>query len=579
MNKFRHKTLAIAIALGLTACQTIPEADTPEIALAVPEMTAVPAPIVYGNFSKDDLSRTLINELGARRGHLLDATTDYVALAKETRDIAIIRRASQFATALGDTESLIALGEIWIEEEPDSLEPHRVLSYQLMEVGRFIEAVDQMSTVLTLGGRFDFSTIASNTERLNSEQRTELINSLSALRTRHPESRSLHYSLIQLLEQNKQANEAMRELESYRAQYGPSARSTLIEAQLLLLLEKQNDALATLRQGILDYPDHQLMRFNYARVLVQTENLEEARRQFTELSDMAPDDFETLYSLALIDLELGDIASAKSLLTRVLAAGYRNNDAHFYMGYIGEQEGNATEAIRHYQQVRTDANNFVNAQRQAIRLMVQNNREADAHNWVLQVSNGNPRLQALLTTIEADTLSAGGQSELALSVLSNAIEKFPSDTDLLFARAMIHERSGDMVAQEIDLQKIIELEPRNSRALNHLGYTLLVSSQRFEEALALIERAIAVEPDDPAIIDSLGWAQFKLGRYDEALVSLQRAYANFPDGEVAAHLGETLWMLGRRDAATELWDAALEEQPDSAVLLEVIDRLTKGVGS
>jgi tetratricopeptide (TPR) repeat protein len=577
MKKFRHKTLALAITLGLAACQTIPATDTPE-----PEPTAppvAPTPIVYGNFTKDGLSRALINELGARRGHLLDATSDYVALAKETRDIAIIRRASQFATALGDTESLIALGEIWIEEEPDSLEPHRVLSYQLMEVGRFIEAVDQMSAVLTLGGRIDFSTIATRTESLNAPQRSALIDRLSELRTEYPESRSLHYSLIQLLEQNQQANEAMEQLDSYRAEYGPSARSTLIEAQLLLLLEEPDDALATLRQGILDYPEHELMRFNYARVLVQTENLEEARRQFTELSDMAPDDFETLYSLALLDLELGDIASAKNLLTRVLAAGYRNNDAHFYMGYIYEQEGNAAEAIGHYQQVRTDANNFVSAQRQAIRLMVQSNREADAHNWVLQVSNGNPRLQALLTTIEADTLASGGQTELALSVLSNAIEKFPSDTDLLFARAMIHERKGDMDAQEADLQKVIELEPRNSRALNHLGYTLLVSSERFEEALALIERAIEVEPDDPAIIDSLGWAQFKLGRYEEALVSLQRAYANFPDGEVAAHLGETLWMLGRRDEATDLWDAALQDQPDSAVLLEVIGRFTQGIGS
>lgn len=583
MNKFSRSTLVIAILVSLAACQSVqppanvePEAPTPADA---PQQSSAPEPVVYRNFTKDELSRTLINEMGAHRGYLLDSTTDYVALAKETRDIAIIRRASQFAAALGDTDSLITLGELWLEEEPDSLEPHITLSYQLMETGRFVEAVDHMREILRQGGRIDFSTIATRTERITTEQRSDLIAHLANLREEFPNSRSLHYSLIQLLEQNEQASEAMSQLNLYRAEYGPSARSSLIEAQLLLKLSQTDQALAVLRKGIIDYPEHQLMRFNYARVLVQTENLVEARKQFTELSAMAPDDYETLYSLALLDLELNDIASAKSILERVLAAGYRTNDAHYYLAYISEQEGNDAEAIRHFQQVRSDANNFVNAQRQAINLLIKNNRAADAHNWVLQSSNGNPRLQALLTTIEADALESAGQSELALSVLSNAIEKYPSETELLFARALIHERIGDMTSQETDLRTIIELAPEDSRALNHLGYTLLISSERYEEALALIERAIAVSPDDPAIIDSLGWALFKLGRYDEALAHLQRAYADFRDAEVAAHLGETLWMMGRREAATQLWNEALSETPDSPILLEAVSRLTEGAGS
>ncbi|MDX1490226.1 MAG: tetratricopeptide repeat protein [Pseudohongiellaceae bacterium] len=582
MKQFSRHSLALAISLGLAACQSLPAPEPMEQSPQSSPQTeaqAEPEPIAYRNFTPDELSRTLLNELGGHRGHLLDATTDYVALAKETRDIAIIRRASQFAAALGDTNSLIELSQIWTEEEPNSVEPHRTLAYQLIESGQFLAAIDELQKVLELGGRIDFSTIATQTEELDFQQRTALINRLSKLNQDLPISRSLHYSLIQLLEQNQQAEEAMAQLELYRDKYGPSARSTLIEAQLLLQMEQPDEALAVLRSGIIDYPEHQLMRFNYARVLVQTEDLVEARKQFSELSEMAPDDFETMYSLALLDLELGDTATAKQLLTRILSAGYRANDAHFYLAYIGEEEGDIDTAITHYQQVRTDSNNFINAQRQAIRLLVQSNRVTQAHNWVLQVSNGNPRLQALLTTIEADTLAETGHTELAISVLSNAIEKYPSDLDLLFARAILFEREGNMQAQEADLNKIIELDPRNARALNHLGYTLLISTQRFEEALALIERAIAVEPEDPAIIDSLGWAQFKLGRYEQALANLERAYENFPDPEVAAHLGETLWVLGRREEAEALWRSSLSENPDSPVLLEVLERLLHGTGS
>jgi tetratricopeptide (TPR) repeat protein len=117
------------------------------------------------------------------------------------------------------------------------------------------------------------------------------------------------------------------------------------------------------------------------------------------------------------------------------------------------------------------------------------------------------------------------------------------------------------------------MKPDDARSLNHLGYMLANQTDRYEEALQLLERAIEISPDDPAIIDSLGWAQYKLGRYDEALANLRRAYAAFPDHEVASHVGEVLWMMGRQDEAIEIWREALETRPDSELILEAVDRL------
>ena len=117
------------------------------------------------------------------------------------------------------------------------------------------------------------------------------------------------------------------------------------------------------------------------------------------------------------------------------------------------------------------------------------------------------------------------------------------------------------------------MQPEDSRALNHLGYMLADQTVRFEEALGLIERAISISPDDPAIIDSLAWTQYKLGLYDEALVNLRRAYNLFPDHEVASHLGEVLWMLERYEDANEVWKNALETTPESEIIKEAVERL------
>ncbi|MAX07925.1 MAG: hypothetical protein CMQ08_08150 [Gammaproteobacteria bacterium] len=160
----------------------------------------------------------------------------------------------------------------------------------------------------------------------------------------------------------------------------------------------------------------------------------------------------------------------------------------------------------------------------------------------------------------------------AKSLLDSSLNRFPNESELLFARVLYYDSQGDKAGSERDLQQIIRMQPDDSRALNHLGYMLADQTNRFEEALKLVERAIAISPDDPAIIDSLAWAQYKLGYYEEALSNLRRAFAVFPDHEVASHLGEVLWQMGREEEATQVWEDALEVQPDSELIREVIER-------
>ena len=138
---------------------------------------------------------------------------------------------------------------------------------------------------------------------------------------------------------------------------------------------------------------------------------------------------------------------------------------------------------------------------------------------------------------------------------------------------MLGEQQDDLELMESDLRNIIERDPDNATALNALGYTLANRTDRYDEAYDLIARALELQPDEPAILDSMGWILYRKGNYTEALDYLTRAYAVFPDPEVAAHLGEVMWVSGDTEGATRIWQGALMKDPDHKVLVSTLERL------
>ncbi|MEQ8954083.1 MAG: tetratricopeptide repeat protein, partial [Gammaproteobacteria bacterium] len=288
--------------------------------------------------------------------------------------------------------------------------------------------------------------------------------------------------------------------------------------------------------------------------------------------DLDPEDWETLYSIGLLDLEMDNFDSAENIFTRLVAADQRFDEAQFYLGFIDEQRDDLPAAIAHYREVRIGTNNFLAAQQQATQLSIRLGELEDAHNWLARLSRGQPRLEVLFNTVESAALIQAGYGDEAKALLDRALNKYPGETDLLFARVLYYDSQNDMAGSERDLRQIIRAKPDDSRALNHLGYMLADRTDRYEEALELAQQAIALEPDDPAIIDTLGWAQYKVGRLEEALANLQRAYSLFRNDEVAAHVGEVLWQLGREQEAVEVWREALEIQPDSQYIDDIVER-------
>ncbi|MDE0982188.1 MAG: tetratricopeptide repeat protein [Gammaproteobacteria bacterium] len=576
MNRINNFAISLA-CFSLAGCAApVPPTDNPETAATVQSTAAQAAPapeIEYGSFTEDQLYEAIVSELSAQRGQVVEAGESYFDLAMSTRDLTIIQRAIQFASVNADTNALLQLGLLWAQLEPTNSQPQLLLSIQFLESGAFGQAISHMSRVLDLGGNMDFAALSSRTGRLNPQDRSVLIENLRRLKGEFGNQTSIHLTLVQLLAQNGNFEEALTEIELLKDDTDLTPNMVMLESQILQSLDNPERATRVMRTGVARFETDKSLRLNYARLLIQNEEYEQAQEQFQILVKQDPQDWETLYSVALLDTQLENFDRAIAAYTKLIAVDQRADESQYNLGLIYQQQDNLGKSIENFRQVRIGTSNFLAAQQQATRLSIQSGRLDDAHDWLSQLSRGQPRLEVLFTTIESSLLIQEGHPDAAEQLLNTALNKFPNETDLLFARVLYYDSQSNPDGSERDLKQIIIMQPEDSRALNHLGYMLADQTTRHEEALELIERAIAISPGEPAIIDSLGWALYKVGRHEEALLQMRRAFAAFPDDEVASHLGEVLWALERFDEAMRVWQDALETEPESPLIAEAMKRL------
>ena len=278
---------------------------------AVVEQAAVP--VEYGSFTSEQLFQAIAAELSAQRGDIERAAEIYFDLASETRDAGIVERAVRFASALGGGRRLLELGLLWAQVEPDLPDPHMLLAFQLLEAGRPAQALSHMEQVLEAGGRFDFSILASVADRVDRSERDALIAELRSLKERYPQRRTMRIALVQLLAQNGEFEAALAEFEEID---GAASTPNLVrlQAQLHSSAGSEADALETLRAGVERFSEDRELRMSYARALLLRGDLESAREQFAIMLAQAPNDWDSLFRLGLIDLEMEDFESAIEVL-------------------------------------------------------------------------------------------------------------------------------------------------------------------------------------------------------------------------------------------------------------------------
>jgi tetratricopeptide (TPR) repeat protein len=563
--------LALAPALALlAACATgtpVPDqADSPAPAAPLEQEAPEPAerPI-----PDDSLYPLLLAEFALRNRDYEVALEQYLEQAELLRDPGVSAHTTHLAQFMQREREALASVQLWVELEPDNLEANNTLATLLVRQGKPHEALPHLTLVLRGGGDPRFPMLLNGFDELAPEQQAALVQGLNELSQEYPDNTQLILTRALVQAQFEQFDQALAglaevfKLEPYQQQ------ALLLEARILINREDPKP-FARIERALEEDPGDKRLRLQYARLLA-AEDLPAARKQFEILSSQSPRDGDLLLSLALINREIGDTSEAKAYLRQMIALGQRTGEANYYLGRIAEEQGDTDAALYHYRQVE-EGRELLGAAQRSGQILIDQDRLEESHALFNQRRAGHPPRSEQLYGVEADLLTKNGHPGEAMTVLNQALADFPDSATLRYSRSMLGEQRNDLALMESDLRYIIEREPDNATALNALGYTLANRTDRYDEAYQLISRALELQPEEPAILDSMGWVLYRKGEYQKALTYLTRAYAAFPDPEVAAHLGEVLWVIGEEERATQVWQGALMRSPDHEVLLNTLKR-------
>ncbi|MCS3511774.1 MULTISPECIES: tetratricopeptide repeat protein [Pseudomonas] len=567
----RSSALLLAFVF-LSGCQALAPAS-PDGTPPVEDSTPAPEkPKVYSSFSEETIFSLLSAELAGQRNRFDIALDNYVTQAINTQDPGISERAFRIAEYLGADQAALDTSLIWAKNAPDDLEAQRAAAIQLARAGRYDDSMVYMEKVLQGKGDTHFDFLALSAADTDQDTRNGLMKSFDRLLQKHPKNSQLVFGKALLLQQDDEAEAALKLLEQNPPEEGEIA-PILLRARLLQNLNRGKEAIPLLEKSIKKYPDDKRLRLTYARTLVEQDRMEDAKVQFANLLQQYPDDDELRYSLALVCLEAKAWDEAKGYLEELIERESHVDSAHLNLGRIAEERSDPQAALLEYAQV-GPGNDYLPAQLRQADILMSNGRTDEAEKRLAAARDAEPDYAIQLYLIQAETLSANNQGERAWKVLQQALLQYPDDLNLLYTRAMQAEKRNDLAQMEKDLRLIIKRDPDNAMALNALGYTLSDRTTRYDEAKVLIEQAHKLNPEDPAVLDSLGWVNYRLGNLDEAERLLRQALERFPDQEVAAHLGEVLWANGKQREARQIWEKFLKEQPESPILRGTIKRLT-----
>jgi tetratricopeptide (TPR) repeat protein len=582
MNRLLCSLLA---ALMLTACTSMPPAasdaePTPrapgDATLArspapVPKQAPTAPVLVERHIPPDSLLPLLSAEFALRRREYDYALAVYLEQSIKLRDPGVVSHTAQLAQFMNRLDAAAQIATLWIEIEPDNAEARSLAARVALQQSDPLAALPHLASIARSGEQAGFALLVRSYEELDEDGKRALLEGFETLQQEFPDDVQLMMGRAMMLEQRGDVDSALAAVREVFQRDAQQQQAIVLEARLLQNNGAGDAAFARLRAALETQPDNAGLRLQYARMLTR-DDLPAAREQFEQLVEQNPTDADLLYSLALISRELDDDGSARRYLRQVLRiGGERSSDAHYQLGRIAEQEEEYQDALQHYGAVVT-GRDFAPAHGRLGGILLGAGQSEQSTLHFARLRREYPDRAEQIYAIESEVLLQNNEMQAALAVLNEALGELPDSVMLRYTRSTVHQRNDDLVSMEADLRSIIAQDPDNALALNALGYTLADLTDRHEEAEYLIARALALQPDDPAILDSMGWVKYRLGELEAALHYLERAYAAFPDPEVAAHLGEVLWVKGQQEAARAIWREGAARDADHTVLQATLQR-------
>ena len=549
---------AAAVGLGVSGPVFAEDVDDEDV---VEEESSAAADAIY---------EFLVAEVAAQRGDVDGALAIFHRLARELRDPQIARRAVETAFRARAFGPALESATLLLELDPESSLAREIMAALLANEGDIGKARSQVASILEKSA--NRSAVLMQLSHLFGKfpDKAAVLEATRAVTAPYASMPEAHYALgvaaILAGKVDLAAKEADEALELRPAWQ----QGAILKAQILRKTAPVE--VVPFYQAFVDeHPASVEVRMQLGRELAAERKLTEAREQFREVEKLSRTDSQPPYAIGLLSLQLEDFSDAQLAFTRALKLGYREPTA-IYLGLGQAAEGlkRYDDAIHWYQKV--ESGDWVRAQLKIATLIAKQQGLPAGREYLRRIEPQSAEDNIQRIQVEAQLLRDARQWQETYDMLSKAVAEYPDSYELLYDRAMAAERIDKLDVLEADLKRVIKMKPDYAHAYNALGYTLAEKTDRLAEARDLIEKAYRLSPEDPFILDSLGWLHYRLGNVDEALKHLHVAYNVRPDPEIAAHLGEALWRSGQHDEARKIWRAALTENPNHETLLAVMQK-------
>lgn len=558
--------LALSLTLGLTlgACTAGPASRS--VASNATASESQPE-------TRDVTQLLAAAEAAQQAGRYPEAARNYIKAAQLSSDEDVAEMAAQACYDNQQLNAALQIATRWLEINPTNQQAREIAALSALKLYRVDAAREQLQLLLEsayITPAAGFMEVLPKLEAADSNAATAV---LKQLVERMPQVAEAHYALAQLAGQT--ADLGLMLTEARRAQelapYWSPAGLALAKAQLA---SGQADQALLTAQDVVKNDDSSATQSEYAALLLASNHANDAVKLWRELEDAGGDNSAAIRALAQLDFQVGNYQSAFARFNRLLNTGKNLSESIFYLGAIAERSGALDEARQLYERVQEGE--FAAAAQLRVAKLIKDSEGLTAALTFLQAyGEANPNELLLSLKARAEMLSESGDEAAALAIYDQAVNAYPDVAELHLSRAFQLVKMEKITPALQSMRQLVTERPQDPTALNALGYTLVDHSKQYQAGQNYIAEALKYSPDSGAVLDSMGWAMFKLGQKDAALDYLQRAAAHLVDADVDLHLGEVLWSLKRRDDALQVWEVGLQRAPDNKALQDRIQRAKK----
>jgi len=564
-----NKWIAVAIIISLSGCVTTPEtSEEADNKITTEEAALKPRVNTNTVIDEEVLYLLMAAELAGQRNQYDLALDAYLQAAKRVDDARIAERAVKIAMFLKDEKRTKEAVDTWLAKDSENLSARRFAVLMAIKNADRKEAADNLEAILQADPAGFESGMLEILKVLEKEGRTQFIyDVLEELSQKHPEDTGvlfLQALVASVLHDNVLAQQKISQVLVLRPDW---SKAIIFQAQLAGRSGDMVKARQYLEQAVKQAPEDKQLRKMLLEVLVNIGAYDDAIRFCQAQLVDNPDDGEMLFTIALVYLQQDQEDKAENYLEKLLSNPEWEGQASFYLGKIALDQQRPEKALKWFDRAIESDFGF-DADMAAVSLTLNQKKLEEAESRIKKMDIKYPDQHLRVLMAKAELYNQWGRHQEAFDVLSQTLQDAPDNRDVLYARALIAERLDRLDILEADLQKILAKNPDDVGALNALGYTLSDRTDRYMEAEKYLAKALQLQPEEAVIVDSYGWLQFKLGRSDVALEYLRKAYDKQPENEIAAHIAEVLWELGRIDEAKAFIFPLFKKYPDDEYLLK-----------